>query len=58
MDKRKTTATHKSMGQKGSLGTGMESGVTETMPIKKDHLDITSGSQRPKAQKNGSIGTK
>ena len=51
--------THKSMGTKGSASAGLESGIAEKMSYKAGQgVEITSGSQRPKAVKGGSIAMK
>jgi len=56
---RKASGTHRSMGKMGGVKPGLDSGVTESMKIPKDSgPDTVSGSQRPKAQKHGSIASK
>ncbi|MDP1931905.1 MAG: hypothetical protein Q8L60_10650 [Gammaproteobacteria bacterium] len=51
--------THRSMGTKGGVTAGMESGVAETMSLKAGQgPDITKDAQRPKAVKGGSIAMK
>jgi hypothetical protein len=47
------------MGSKGGVTAGLESGVAEKMSYKAGQgPEITSGSQRPKPQKGGSIAMK
>lgn len=48
------SGTHRSMGKKGSLGSGLENGVAETMPIKEEKPSLAKDC-RPKPKKNGSI---
>lgn len=51
--------THKSMGSKGAVSSGLADGIAETMSHKAGQgVEITSGSQRPKAVKGGSIAMK
>tara|TARA_R110000765_G_scaffold195825_7_gene301306 strand:+ start:7352 stop:7531 length:180 start_codon:yes stop_codon:yes gene_type:complete len=52
---RKASGTHRSMGKKGGVTPGLESGVAETMKVGNTNPDEVSGSQRPKPQKHGSI---
>lgn len=51
--------THRSMGTKGGVTAGMESGVAEKMSFKTGQgVEITKDAQRPKPVKGGSIAMK
>lgn len=50
--------THRSMGKKGGATVGLESGVAETQKVGSTQPDEVSGSQRPKAQRHGSVSTR
>jgi len=56
---KKAKGTHKSMGTTSGYSTGLESGIAEKMAFKAGQgVEITSGSQRPKAVKGDSIAMK
>lgn len=50
--------THKSMGKKSSVTSGLESGVAESMPVKKPETHEVGDTGRVKPQKHGSVAAK
>ncbi len=51
--------THRTMGTKGGVTAGMESGVAEKMAFKAGQgVEICSGTERPKPASRGSIAVK